>query len=639
MIFQRLKQRAHAFATMPISTALRATIGLMTVIVTLVTISNLMPAPLTGVYLVEASCAAIPGASLYQQDEDDKVESFTIRLTLPDGTPLAGVCLTFTRDRGPGEAPEIVAQCTTDADGKCTVMIPGGVITVNFGNTKIGGVQVDSSQGQNTPGLNDASSGGLTYYFPADEPADEPVVATPGDGGTITVDHATTNEDGGLEPLPGSPTNEWPDLPPDFDGGTSGGVDPFPFGDLLPLPEGSVTVRFTPIILQTIEFYNRAYCYYATRAGGYARAPADSGSFLPGGGQYFDLGAVLSGDSRPAQILIAEEQPFDMVVQCWGWQGTELKEIGTNTLSQVRDNWRGQTLSVAGSGFSLSYSLPYDLPETQPQNPRLPDIAVLSDLSAIADLPDSANLGGVVAVPRTRFNDAIFAPGNLQLANNQLTWSFSGENPIGGFRVYRNGYLIGSTPPEARGWTGDGLVVAECGENTEFTVTAFSGGQESLPSNVVTGESPDCAAQVTVTFDQLILNDVNDCDGEQCGTLPEIYGYLLVNDASVFFGGTSSSPQYAKLNSGEGFSFNQILAPFGATNQLTVGLSSDEGLTIEVALFDHDAETSDDLLCSWQELLPSRDAAGWQSQNGRTISRDGVAGEAACNFSVILTVE
>ena len=639
MNLQGLKQRAYEFATMPIGTALRVAIGIMTLIITLVTISDLMPAPLTGVYVVEASCAALPGASIYQQTDDEKIESFTIRLTLPDGTPLAGVCLTFTRDRGPGEEPEIVAQCTTDADGACTVMIPGGVITVNFGNTKIGGVQVDSSQGQNTPGLNDASTGGLTYYFPADEPADEPVVATPGDGGTITVDHATTDEDGNLEPLPGSPTEGWPDIPPDFEGGTSGGVDPFPFGDLLPLPEGVVTVRFTPIILQTIEYYNRAYCYYATRAGGYARAPADSGSFLPGGGQYFDLGAVLSGDSRPAQILVAEEQAFDMVVQCWGWQGAELKEIGTNTLSQVRDNWRGQPLSVAGSGFSLSYSLPYDTPETQPQNPRLPDIAILTDLSAIADLPDSAFLGGVVAVPRSRFNDEIFAPSNLQFANNQLTWAFNGENPIGGFRVYRNGYLIGSTPSEARGWTGDGLIVAECGENAEYAVTAFSGGQESLPSNTVTGESPTCAAQVTVTFDQLILSNVNDCDGAQCGTAPEIYGFILVNDAAIFFGGAGSSPQYAKLKPGAEFGFDQVLTPFGQPNQLTVGLSADEGLTIEVALFDHDASTSDDILCSWQELLPSRDAAGWQSQNGRAISRDGQAGEAACTFGVTLTIE
>ncbi|MBI5930847.1 MAG: hypothetical protein HY862_16170 [Chloroflexi bacterium] len=625
--------------TKPIGTSLRLAIMLTTFIGTLLTVSDLMPTPLKGAYVVEASCAAIQGASIYQQNGDEKIESFTIHLTLPDGTPLAGVCLTFTRDRGPGEPPEIVAQCTTDAEGSCTVNIPGGVITVNFGNTKIGGIQVDSSQSNNTTSLNDASSGGLTYYFPADEPADEPVVATPGDGGTITVDHATTDDDGNLQPLPGDPTTEWPDIPPDFDGGVTGGVDPFPFGDLLPLPEGIVTVRFTPTILQTAEAYDHAYCYYATRAGGYARAPSDSGSFLPGGGQYFDLGAALSGDSRPAQILIAEQQSFDMVVQCWGWQGSELKEIGTNTLTQTRDQWRGQALNLSGSGFGLSYSLPYDNPDRQPQSPRLPNIAVLTDLSAITDLPDTANLGGVVAVPRSRFTDEIFAPTNLRLVSNQLDWDYDGENPIGGFRVYRNGYLIGMTPPDARGWTGDGLSIAECGEATEFTVTTYSGGQESVPSNTVSNTPSDCAAQVTITFGQLGLSNVNDCDGESCGKSPEIYGYFLVNDAAVFFGGASSSPQYAKLKEGAEFDFNQILMPFGKTNQLTVGVSNDEGLTIEVALFDHDAETSDDILCSWQENLPPRDSAGWQSQNGRVISRDGVAGEAACNFNVTLSVE
>lgn len=638
MHLPRFALRLRQFLNQPTTTTLRIAIAVTALITTLVTVTDLMPTPLAGVYIVEASCAAIPGASLYQQNGEEEIQSFTIRLTLPDGTPLAGVCLTFTRDLGPGVPPEIVAQCTTDADGVCTVNIPGGVITVNFGNTKIGGVQVDSSQSENTDGLSDASTGGLTYYFPAEQPADEEVVATPGDGGTITVDHAVTNEDGNLVPLPGTPgSDSWPDIPPDFDPAIPDGVDPFPLGDLLPLPEGTVTVRFTPTILQTSAFFDHVYCYFATRAGGYARAPANSGTFLPGGGQYFDLGGVLSGDSRPAQILVAEEQSFDMVLQCWGWQGDELLELGTSTLTQTREQWRGQILSLSGAGFNISYSLPYDNPETQPQNPRLPDVVFLNDLSLAAELPDLEN-EQVAVVPRTRFSDEIPAPTNLQLSNKQLNWDYDTDFALGGFRVFRNGYLIGIAPSDARGWIGDGLVVTECGESVEYAVTAYSGGQESLPSNTVAGIAETCVAQVTVTFDQIGLSGVNDCDGSQCGTLPEIYGYLLVNDAAIFFGG-GSTPLYTRLKFGETFTFSQLLAPFGEANVLTVGVGVDAGLTIEVALFDHDSETSDDILCSWQENLPSRSTEDWQAQHGRVISRDGKPGESGCNFTVTLTIE
>jgi hypothetical protein len=170
-------------------------------------------------------------------------------------------------------------------------------------------------------------------------------------------------------------------------------------------------------------------------------------------------------------------------------------------------------------------------------------------------------------------------------------------------------------------------------------ITAYSGGQESLPSSEATADAPDCVADITVTLDQLGLANVTDCDGMTCGQSPEIYGFVTVNDSTVFFGGGGSSPQYTAIKDGETINFADLLGVFGKSNQLTVNIGSDEGLTIEVALFDHDAETADDILCTWQEILPSRDAEGWQSQNERKISRDGGAGEAECNISVTLTIE
>src|SRR5262249_54056432 len=103
-----------------------------------------------------AECPIIPDATRYQQQAGDGTAPLTMILRQPDGTPIASACMTFLRDLGPGAKPELLASCTTNNTGQCTVNIPGGIIIVVFGPAAAGGASVDNSSTVNGSGLADA---------------------------------------------------------------------------------------------------------------------------------------------------------------------------------------------------------------------------------------------------------------------------------------------------------------------------------------------------------------------------------------------------------------------------------------------------------------------------------------------------
>lgn len=589
---------------------------------------------LDGVPEVEASCTVVLNANPYIQDEDDNTQELILVITTPDGEPLVGVCLTFTKDMGASGTPEVVGTCTTDEDGVCSIVLPEGVINVHFGNTRVGGIPVTNAQ-DTVNALVDASVGGVSYYHePGDEPAEEHIVANQNeDGSGIVMEHANEDEEGNLVPfppgqeLPPDAIDDWGDWDlPDIDLGPAPWLtDPVINTQL---PEGIVTVRFTPSILRTSGSYGRTYCYYSTTDSGYTRSPKGDGAFLPGGGGFFDLGAVLSGDGRPAMVLEAESEEFFITFECWGWSGDDLVRIGTAGDSQPRELWLGQPLQMSGSGISIEYALLWIGPELEPKNPRIE-----ADVSEIVDGVVPPDMEGVpIVADQTRFSDALAAPSNVVFEDDRLSWGYSGDSAeIGGFRIFRNDYLVGSVPPTARGWQGDGLEIAECGDTIEYKVTAFLGGQESVPSSAATIDGEPCEASVTVTFDVLSLSEMSDCDGEFCAPAAEAYGWIAVNDTLVRFGSASTFVGLENNNSYD-------MSTLSGGNAIITDVSANDTLNIEFGLFDHDSATSDDLICAIQELLPSRDADGWLEQNGRPITRSATGAEGTCQLTVRIDV-
>lgn len=604
--WMKLIRVLQEFSTMPIGRWKRLGIGLSAVVLSLMIFILSLPTPAQGPIVVEASCAAIPDATMFLQRADDPVEELTIILALPDGTPMPGLCVTFTRDLGPGSPPEIIGTCTSDAEGRCTVRSPGGEIHVHFGNTRIGGFPFDDSHWANNAYLFDATSGGIAFYFEADTPSVNYLVASLNDS-FITMGHAIVDTNGSLIPLTGD---------------TSGGeIPPIPDDDTGPNPEppwGRVAVEFYPTILRTAESYDRVYCYYAVQGQSFERTPRESGAFLPGSGTYFDVGAVLSDSTPPAYILNVDDgDQFGVSFQCWGWQGNVLSEIGVERASHPAAEWDGRELVLGNGGFTLTYSLAWFPPNDEPTDPRI-----------TANNPN-------------RFSDEISIPANVQLIDGQLVWAYNANTPIGGFRIYRNKYLIGSVASNARGWSGDGIDVRECGSPTEFQVTAFLGGQESYPSAAAILSPLDCAAIVRVNFDEIRFSNLQDCDGTACGTASEMYGYFNVNDNIIPFGQTTNPPFIGVLNE-RLYHFPLLLDVFDISSSVAVAISESTPVRIEVVLFDHDDSTSDDVLCSWETMLEPRETGEWHQQNGTILHGQSTRqpnDESDCTFSVLIEVQ
>ncbi|MCI0709944.1 MAG: hypothetical protein L0154_07250 [Chloroflexi bacterium] len=553
---------------------------------------------------VEASCSVLLNAETFLAQEDDELQELSLIISLPDGTPIPGVCLTFMLDLGPGSQGEFLGRCTTDEEGVCVINVPRGVVIVYFGNTQIGGIPVNNANDVINAQLEDASVGGIAYYSNSSEPSTQIIVASDAGNNTIEIVHAVEDEDGNLVPLPPNTDIVEPpiNIPP---GQTRPDGSQSPDGGQPPVtepPDGPVTVRLLPDYIATTESYDKIYCFYNMGEGQSKRIPGGSGAFMAGGGNYFDLGTIINNEAAPAELLDAGEDDLNFSLQCWGWQGDTLIQIGNLSASVEPVNWMGDALNtVSAEGtFTFSYTVEYEL---------------LEDQSHSGSAPPSGS---------ARLSDQLVAPTNVTVDSNSLRWNFDGEHPIGGFRIYRNGALIGSTPPDARSWFGDGLLIAECGEGTQFTVTSFAGSLESAQSSAFVGEAPPCLVDVILSVSNVSITNINDCDGLGCGTAAEMYGYLVANGQTVSFG----LPEFIGVVGGS------VAIP---TSSLTVSIGEGESLEYGLYLFDHDALTPDDTLCIFSQTLSLEEVRDAQVSGGQQFSGQAAGDEAECSFTVIIS--
>jgi hypothetical protein len=89
------------------------------------------------------------------------------------------------------------------------------------------------------------------------------------------------------------------------------------------------------------------------------------------------------------------------------------------------------------------------------------------------------------------------------------TWTWEGDgDQLEGFNLYVDGSRVERV--EGRMYQVVGGYEPQCGERHGFTVTAYGGGGESLPSNTVTWAEDPCPRQVRVTFETLHTQELPD---------------------------------------------------------------------------------------------------------------------------------
>ncbi len=238
-------------------------------------------------------------------------------------------------------------------------------------------------------------------------------------------------------------------------------------------------INLTSLQIEALEFtvdetYIGVYCYVALESYPTERVPG-SGYFDTADQIHWNIADHLGGNNA-VTIPVLLDQSLDIHLECEGVKGNnQTVSLGQLDATHPPVDWNGQTFQASGSGgegFTITYRI----------NP------VVSELIAPEQLHE-VKLG----------------------QQNTFHWLWEGDpNDIDGFRIYRDGSQVANVPsnvtlfPVSSWWT-----EPLCGEEYEYHVVAFKGGEESAPSNNLLFQGEMCVG----------LNDIRDvssqslCDG------------------------------------------------------------------------------------------------------------------------------
>ena len=205
------------------------------------------------------------------------------------------------------------------------------------------------------------------------------------------------------------------------------------------------------------EVYTGVYCYVALESYPTERVPGN-GYFDTADQIHWNIADYLGGNNA-VTVPVLMDQPLDIHIECEGVKGNnQTVSLGQLDVTHPPADWNGQTFQASGSGgegFTISYRI----------NP------VASDLVAPEQLHE------------VKFNQ-----------QSTFHWLWGGDpNDIDGFRIYRDGVQVANVPsnvtlfPVASWWT-----EPLCGEEYEYHVVAFRGGEESAPGNTLLFQGEIC---------------------------------------------------------------------------------------------------------------------------------------------------
>ncbi len=384
---------------------------------------------------------------------------------------------------------------------------------------------------------------------------DEVVVPGGGSGGTTEEGGSTAGEDEPTtetEPPPAEdePTEDVEPPPAEADPPAWAGIIDeiflFPFMRIFEAEPEPLTLRLEIPTLRTWGGYDGLHCYVELAGSPpqwYPDADHDQStdeSFAPLADGWWDSAAHLGGGSAPA-IIWPDNEPLPLAVSCVGVAGgMEALELGRVELSIPPEDWNGITHEVEVNGLEGRYAFTYRV-SRQESAPRGVPMYLDPDMTP---------------------------PINAHLDDRRISlrWDYfpeEDEEPIDGFRIYLNGNLQWTEPPDSRE---SGLPYEwfnpPCGSTYTFAVTAFRvgfpDGPESMPSIAIKRQPLEgCTREIQIVFVSLETFDLGS-DGryeDRHGDVGPAYGYFYANEEQVTFDGGNLG---AGLDMPSGLSHNTV---------------------------------------------------------------------------------
>ena len=385
-------------------------------------------------------------------------------------------------------------------------------------------------------------------------------------------------------------------------------------------PAAGMTLAVEALELSVRDPYDKLYCYASLAGSPFERVLGSHSSFLElEGAGFWNIAEHFSGDNKRT-ILNVDMIPVDIVVECLGWGGGNLINLGRFHNSHPAEEWDGRPLrgSPPDGSYTVTYHIQYAREvedEAGRREFRLVDMSYPSpfDLRAI-DYWQRCNdpLGsGVVC-------DTVDEPG--------LEWDYpleAGRIPEF-FRVYLR--RDGEEVPRLYFESFRGFMFApqstDCNTPAFYSVSAVVGmdsatGEliESFPSAEL--EVPVSCAEVEITLTSLwpyTAQDHISCNVFQCVYWTQAYGWLQFNGQRIRWnincdginlrGGncsriphTTSIQEHTTrvyweneyLNTGAGWAQNN--------NVFRIPVQDGLGLRVKFSFSDHDDNDGDDFWC------------------------------------------
>jgi hypothetical protein len=406
--------------------------------------------------------------------------------------------------------------------------------------------------------------------------------------------------------------------------------------------------------------FDRLYCYASLADVPFERIPHGALSFITVEAGVSNIAEHFSGVNKRPVYVYADN--LNIIVECLGWQGEELINLGRFSASHPREEWDGRLLNATSDtgGFSVVYRInegyeTIDDPSGRTEWPLVDHtVAVPYNLRAIDGWRDCERVG-----------EGAFTCADVAEAG--LAWDYRSrpDRPASAFKVYfrREGDDVPrhyhTAIPESHTAP---LAPGTCGTTTIYTVSAVVGTDpftgesiESAPSIAFRLTAPCPALEITLRTVGAIW-EVNDgFEGSPYHEEYETYGWFSFNgapirwnnhpcDATFFSGCTYTSPYYSLIGQTD-YDMSRYMLNTGdgwrrGNNVIRIPIADGQALSFGFQLWDHDTHTPDDLWCGdgdgrERTLVEGRSANEWLAFDEDVLfDRDDAGHAGGCSLRV-----
>ena len=381
-------------------------------------------------------------------------------------------------------------------------------------------------------------------------------------------------------------------------------------------------IQLEVIGMRSIPTPDKSYCYVSQNNKPDFRIPKDENSFIKPVAGVLNISDWASGSNK--YVLTKPGSSIDIEVECWGWFGGSLSQIGYIEPTEInKNNWTGSNITLMNSEANPTFWIDLSIKPLTSGWESLSSDTNTSQLNSIISPSVAAAFNSDPTIP---------VPGNVRLERygsadgnasdiaqyeffweRTLKWDLNGDKQkVTGYAIYLNGNPYKIVEGSSAGETQVKLPTT-CGQKMSWQVTARSSQAQSALSSSVDELLPPCNTYIEVKFVSVDVDCLSDgwgvCGniaGEKLKHTGELYYYLSVgklNSGKItqyFYWGDSNFHPAISWGYYKFSDLGNLYVKGGkykSADTLVIPIyTQDAHFDIEIEMWDHNSDSDHDLL-------------------------------------------